>query len=200
MLIGVDFDNTIVCYDGLVHRAAVARGLIPATVAQSKGAVRDYLRAHDAEDQWTELQGHVYGQGIRDAVPFPGVVEFFACCRARGVTTCIVSHRTRYPFRGAPCDLHAAAHGWLGAHGFYDDARGGLTAGQVHFEITKEDKLARIGAVGCQLFIDDLPELLAEPEFPAGVERVLFDPAGRHRSTPAYRLATSWAQIAELLG
>ena len=29
MLIGVDFDNTIVCYDGLFHRVAVEQGLIP---------------------------------------------------------------------------------------------------------------------------------------------------------------------------
>jgi hypothetical protein len=200
MLIGVDFDNTIVCYDGLVHRAAVDRGLIPATVPASKGAIRDYLRAEGQEDGWTALQGYVYGAAIRDAVPFPGVMEFFARCRATGVSTCIVSHRTRQPFRGAAYDLHAAAHDWLADRGFYDGAQGGLTSGHVHFEVTRDDKLSRIGGLGCQMFIDDLPELLTEPEFPAGVDRVLFDPGQRHEAMPAYRRVTSWAQIAELIG
>jgi hypothetical protein len=107
-----------------------------------------------------------------------------------------VSHRTRYPVRGARYDLHEAAHDWLTRRGFYD---GGLTAERVHFELTREDKLARIGATGCGLFVDDLPDLLEEPAFPAGVERVLFDPTRRHRTARAYRLAASWAEIARLI-
>ena len=54
MRIGVDFDNTIVCYDRLFHRLARERGLIPETVPQTKGAVRDYLRSIDREDDWTK--------------------------------------------------------------------------------------------------------------------------------------------------
>jgi hypothetical protein len=199
MLIGVDFDNTVVCYDDVVHRAAVEGGLVPATVPVSKGAVRDYLRQTGREDAWTELQGYVYGHGIREALPFPGVYEFFSRCAARGVATCVVSHRSRYPVRGARYDLHEAAHGWLTRRGFYDGRRAGLTAERVHFELTREDKLARIGAMGCGLFIDDLPDLLEEPAFPAGVERILFDPARSHQTAPAYHLATSWAEIAQLI-
>ena len=41
--IGIDFDNTIVCYHKLFHRLAVERSLIPVSVAVSKCAVRDYL-------------------------------------------------------------------------------------------------------------------------------------------------------------
>jgi hypothetical protein len=200
MLIGVDFDNTIVCYDGLVHQAAVDRGLIPPTVPAAKGAIRDYLRAQGQEDGWTALQGYVYGAAIREALPFPGVVEFFARCRERGVGTCIVSHRSRQPFRGATYDLHAAAHDWLADRGFYDAALAGLTSGRVHFEVTRDEKLSRIAALGCQMFIDDLPEFLTEPEFPTGVHRVLFDPAQRHGPTSAYHRVSSWAQIAELVG
>ena len=33
MRIGVDFDNTLVCYDGVFHRAALERGLIPSDLA-----------------------------------------------------------------------------------------------------------------------------------------------------------------------
>ena len=43
-VLGVDFDNTIVSYDCLFHRVAAERGLIPASLVATKGAVRDYLR------------------------------------------------------------------------------------------------------------------------------------------------------------
>ena len=49
MIVGVDFDNTIVAYDALFHRVASERGLIPATVAATKIAVRDALRASGQE-------------------------------------------------------------------------------------------------------------------------------------------------------
>src|SRR5262245_43078397 len=45
MLIGVDFDNTIVSYDALFHRIATERDLIPADLPVNKTAVRDHLRA-----------------------------------------------------------------------------------------------------------------------------------------------------------
>ena len=67
MRIGIDLDNTIVCYDHVVHRAAVARGLVPTDLPVSKGAVRDYLRRCGHENTWIELQGYVYGSGMADA-------------------------------------------------------------------------------------------------------------------------------------
>src|SRR5262249_22819241 len=60
MLIGVDFDNTIVCYDELFHRVAVEQGLIPSTVPATKGEVRRDLEGRGLGDVWTELQGYVY--------------------------------------------------------------------------------------------------------------------------------------------
>ena len=75
MLVGLDFDNTIVCYDRLFHRLARERGLIPDTVPQTKCAVRDYLRSIDRENDWTEMQGVGYGPRIADAEPFPSPPE-----------------------------------------------------------------------------------------------------------------------------
>ena len=56
MLIGLDFDNTIVCYDRLFHRLAVERELIPPALTLSKQAVRDFLDRVGGT-VWTELQG-----------------------------------------------------------------------------------------------------------------------------------------------
>jgi hypothetical protein len=167
--IGIDFDNTIACYDGVFHAAAVARGLIPAEIPTDKTSVRNHLRASGREPDWTELQGYVYGARMDLVSPYPGVTAFIAAARAAGHAVVIVSHKTRTPFAGPAYDLHAAARGFLAAHGIDVPA---------HFELTLAAKLARIGALACDVFIDDLPELLAEPAFPAATRPILFDPDG----------------------
>jgi hypothetical protein len=199
MLVGVDFDNTIVCYDQLFHCVAVERGLIMPEVPASKGRVRDHLRQCGQEDVWTALQGYVYGARMQEAHPFPGVREFFMRCKERGLPVCIISHKTRYPFQGPAYDLHQAAHAWLESQGFYDPSRIGLAPQQVYFELTKHAKLARIAQIGCSHFIDDLPEFLAEPAFPATVVRILFDPNADHTADDLFSHARSWADIAATL-
>ena len=56
-------------------------------------------------------------------------------------------------------------------------------------------KLERIGSLGCDVFVDDLPEFLAEPGFPTHPRKVLFDPAGACADDPSYRRARSWTDI-----
>ncbi len=197
--IGVDFDNTIVCYDSLFHRVALERGLIPPVLPPRKSDVRNHLRAAGQEDLWTELQGYVYGARMLEADPFPGVLEFFRKCRQRDLDVCIVSHKTQYPFLGQQYDLHLAATGWLTAQGFFDEEGLGLRPEQVSFELTKEAKLNRIGSRGCTHFIDDLPEILGEPGFPSGTERILFDPSGSNEEDPRFTRAESWAWITSRL-
>lgn len=195
MLVGLDFDNTIVCYDRLFHRLARERGLIPDGVPATKGAVRDHLRAVGKEPAWTEMQGEGYGPRISDAEPFPGVKSFLAGCKAAGVQVAIVSHKTKHPYLGPPHDLHAAAHTFLTAHGFTDTAVTGLTRDSVHLELTKQAKLDRIGKLGCDVFVDDLPEFLAEPSFPPRPWKILFDPAGSNPDTDGVIRVQSWAEV-----
>jgi len=199
MRVGVDFDNTLVSYDDVFHREAVARGLIPPTVPATKGHVRDYLRRCDREDDWTELQGYVYGVAIRDASSFPGAIDFFVACKEQGVPAHIISHKTRHPFRGRRYDLHVAALDWLDSQGFLDNSHTGLSRDTTLFELTKQAKLERIGQLGCTHFVDDLPEFLSEPAFPEGVERILFDPNHGSPEAPEFRRATSWREITENL-
>lgn len=198
-MIGVDFDNTIVRYDDLFGRVALDLGLVPPGAATSKTAVRDHLRATGAEERWTELQGIIYGPRMSDATLFPGVGAFFAACRAAGTPVAIVSHRTRFPYIGERHDLHAAARAFLARHGFHDDTGIALPADRVFLEETTAGKLARISALGCTAFIDDLPELLTDPGFPAGVHRILFDPGGIHTPPPGITTVASWAEVGRVL-
>jgi hypothetical protein len=202
MRIGVDFDNTLVCYDGVFHRAALERELIPPDLPAGKNDVRDFLNASGRGAEFTELQGYVYGARMDLAALYPGVVEFFDAAREGGHALFIVSHKTRRPLRGAPYDLHASARAFLEAQRDFDDA-GAFTRDNVFFEETKELKIARIAALGLDVFIDDLPEILVMPGFPAGATPILFDPDGRFSAGIAgprdLRRYDSWSALGAAL-
>ncbi len=199
MIVGVDFDNTIVCYDAIFHRVAMERGLIPESVPATKTAVRDHLRRVGQEPAWTEMQGYVYGPRLVDADMYPGVKDFFLACRRLGVKVKIISHKTRHPYAGEAYDLHAAALGWLAQHGLLAQKGNGLPAAEVFLEVTKEAKLARIKAENCTVFIDDLPEILRDRGFPTEAQRVLFDALDNQPDDPALVRVRSWAEINRLL-
>ena len=59
MIIGLDFDNTIVSYDSLFHKVSVEQNLINEIFEVNKIKIRDYLRSVNKEDAWTEMQGYV---------------------------------------------------------------------------------------------------------------------------------------------
>src|SRR5258705_747105 len=127
MRIGIDFDNTIACYDGVFHHAAVERGLVPKDLPTDKTSVRNHLRGIGREDDWTELQGHIYGARMDLVACYPGVIEFLHRAKALGHTVLVVSHKTRYPYIGPSHDLHAAAIAFLEMQGLFDVADGALT-------------------------------------------------------------------------
>ena len=189
--LGVDFDNTIVCYDEVFHRLAVAEGLIPSSVPCDKTSVRDFLRAAGREDRWTAMQAIVYGKRMPEARPFPGVLDFFAACAQHALRLSVISHRTRQPIVGEPCDLHAAAFRWLEQNGFVDL----VSREAIHFLESRAEKVARVREAGCTHFIDDLPEFLAEPLLSPALRRILFDPARAAGAKPGLTVVASWTEM-----
>jgi len=198
MRIGIDFDNTIACYDGVFHAAALERSLIPANLGSDKNAVRDYLNGNGRADDFTELQGYIYGARMELASPYPGFGEFVVTACKAGHDLFIVSHKTRYPILGPRHDLHAAARGFLIERGLVGAGRGQIDPANVFFELTKDAKIARIAALGCGAFIDDLPEIFASPDFPVTARRVLFDPVDQFADLVRQRNLDrrgSWTEI-----
>jgi hypothetical protein len=194
--IGIDFDNTIAGYDRAFAAAAARAGMLPPGTATTKHAVREALRAQpDGETAWQHLQGIVYGTGMGEAELIAGVAEFLRQCRQTGAAVAIVSHKTRVnALAGARVDLREAAWGWMETKGFFRGDGMGLARANVHFEDTRADKLARIAALRCTHFIDDLEEVFREPGFPAGVTRCLFAP-GRDTRPGPYESFASWREI-----
>ena len=194
--LGLDLDGTIILYDEVFHRHAVARHGMPDLVPVNKTAVRDWLRLQpDGEARWTELQGLVYGSLMPEAKLAPGLGELLRAVRAARIPVCIISHKTEFSVAGPHVNLRVAASAWLEANGFFATDGYGLRREDVFFESTRTEKLRRIAAQGCTVFVDDLEEVLTEPEFPKGVERWLYAPAGAQRAHAGISVFGDWAAL-----
>lgn len=201
MRIGIDFDNTIACYDGVFHRAAVERGLIEESLGTDKNTVRNYLREIGKEDDWTKLQGYVYGARMDLVAVYEGFLAFVMQARRQGHDLVIISHKTRKPFMGPPYDLHDAARSFLENQNIVSPEH----VPNVFFELTLDEKVARIKSENCDVFVDDLPELLGHENFPQHVRGLLFDPAGHFPGGVAngvtYEVHPDWKSVSQnLLG
>ncbi len=194
MLIGIDFDNTIVSYDKLFYKVALEGSYIPEDLEPTKLHVRDYLREVDKEDVWTEMQGYVYGARMDEADAFSGVFEFMRWATDSGIKLAIVSHKTKYPFLGKRYNLHNAARKWIEAN-LHDEKSHFINDDHIFFELTKEEKLDRIRSLACNYFIDDLPEILLSPNFPGKVDKILFDPMRNKENLPNTVNVNHWDEM-----
>lgn len=203
MRIGIDFDNTIACYEGVFHAAALERNLIPADLPSTKNAVRDHLNGSGRKDEFTELQGYVYGARMDLVAPYDGFAAFIERALGESHDLFIVSHKTRHPILGPKHDMHAAARGFLAANGFSGAGAGRIDDGRIFFELTKEEKIARAVALQVGVFIDDLPEILTMPGFPEGAKPILFDPHGSYpdgvEGRPDIAVTRYWNEVGELV-
>jgi hypothetical protein len=193
--IGIDFDNTIIAYDDVFCIAAKACGLIAPGFSGSKQAVRDAIRPlPDGELAWQRLQGQVYGKGIGGAKMVAGVEAFLRRCRTEGCVVVVVSHKTEYGhFDPDGVNLRTAALDWMAAQGLLDGDRGFARA-DVYFESTRAEKLKRIDALSLTHFIDDLPEVLTDLNFPPRVERILLAGQAQPAAAP-YVCCSTWRDI-----
>jgi hypothetical protein len=174
MRIGLDLDNTLICYDQAFLTVGKDAGLLPHSFRGDKRAVKQALLAERPDGLlWRTLQGLVYGRRIDAAILFDGVPDFLALCRQRSVEVLVISHKTVLAHHDPLLtNLRDAALAWMETRGLFDVA--GLDRKNVHFEATREDKVKRIGALGCELFVDDLAEVLTDGGMPAGCRKILF--------------------------
>jgi hypothetical protein len=67
--------------------------------------------------------------------------------------------------------------------------------GAVHFLETREEKIMKIVSLKCDVFVDDLPEVLSDSNFPKGTKGILFDPVDVNSDFQAACKITSWKQL-----
>jgi hypothetical protein len=198
MRIGLDFDNTIVCYDKAIKLLAEEILVLPKGLARTKLSLRSFLRAAGRESEWSTFQGELYGPGMRYAKPYEGSIRAMKELVDSGYELAIVSHRSKRPYVGKPHDLHAAAKSWihkeLGGHGLFTDEDSSAS-----FLVTQEEKIAHIAKLECDFFLDDLPEVLFAQDFPGTTVGINFDPWGAEVGRRELLRISHWNELVEII-
>jgi len=193
MRIGLDFDNTIVCYDEAIIRLAEKIFDLPKELALTKTGLRDYLRRQGREPDWTSFQGELYGPGMKFAQPYNGCIEAINKLLRDGHTFFIISHRSKHPYGGQNYDMHAHARNWINTV-LYSRIRTWVleeSHENTFFMETKQDKLQKIKELRIDYFLDDLPEMVDEAKKFVSGKSILFDPNNVWHSYKGAK-ATSW--------
>ena len=194
-LLGLDFDNTLVRYDKLFHQLALENGLIKESLPADKTSIRDYLRSQGQDEQFTFLQGEVYGLRILEAEPAEGMLKALGELQQRGIPMVLVSHKTRTPYKGPAYDLHEAAWSWLEKNGFFAPDELGWGRDQVFFEESKDNKIARIKAKKCTHYVDDLPEIIEM--LPPEIKGIIYDPNNIYSNKES--IIKNWVELNRLI-
>ena len=198
MRIGIDLDNTIICYDDVFLGVARHLGVSLPASCQTKLEIKNFLLAEGRAIDWMRLQGQAYGLGMPLAKLYDGVDEFIRTCRQKQTPLVIVSHKSRYGhFDAERTDLCQAALEWLGAQGFFHDDQLGMKVRDVYFEETRDRKIDMIAGLDLSVFIDDLPEVFQSPLFPDSTRAILFSPGISSPDTGPYQVCSSWRQIGD---
>lgn len=191
----------MVTYDELMHSVALELGLISPKVDKRKTQVRDAIRQlPDGEVQWQKLQGTVYGPRMNNAKLTEGSMAFFQDCGRRGARVYVVSHKTEFnKYDETQTNLRSSAMAWMETNGFFDSDGFSLERQDIFMEGSRQAKLQRIDILGCTHFIDDLEEVFREPEFPKGVQGILYAPNTASASPPGVKPASCWKEISEYI-
>ena len=202
MKIGLDFDNTIACYELVFPKVAKKLGLVNNNWLGTKKELKDWLRNQpDGELKWQKLQGLVYGKFMSQAVLFPGVANFFLRCKRMNIQLYIVSHKTEYGhFDEDKIPLREAALQWMKSKGFFKESKFNISSDVVFFCNTRKEKAEQVSKLKLDAFVDDLEEVYSEPGFPGYIKKILF---GTETSiTNSYDVwCSNWTEISrELLG
>ena len=98
MILGLDFDNTLVRYDKLFYKLARERCNIDINIPPRKNSIRTHLRSIGKEEEFTLLQGEVYGNRIQEAEAAEGMLDALIRLN-KSVEMTIINHKTRYPYK-----------------------------------------------------------------------------------------------------
>ena len=196
MKIGVDLDNTIICYDDVFAHVARTLGY-DCDGATTKNAIRTWFKNKKMDYKFTEIQGLVYGKYIEHADLFSGAKDCFEAWCVQQHEVYIVSHKTKYAIIGEKIDLRKAAKNYLRDAGILK--QGSIPVNNLFFEGTVSSKLLRISNLNLDVFIDDLPTILNADEFPLLTGKILFDPKRKTKEVSSFFIATDWLKIATFI-
>lgn len=198
MRIGLDFDNTIACYDDVFLSVGREQSLLSPDFSGCKTDIKTHLLQKSPDGYlWEKLQGLVYGQHIGKAMIFPGVVDFLSRCnQVPSVFPVIISHKTVFAHHDPDqTNLREAALGWMDKQGILNHPKRLIDPANIIFEETREAKVQRIARFACDIFIDDLMAVLLHPAIPQRCRKILFRGDAQSRLEQYHH----WSEISDAI-
>lgn len=187
--IGLDLDNTIIDYSNAAKKYAESMGL---ENIENLASLRNALRGI-SDWKWQEAQAWIYSSGIDFAEPSSGWNHFLNSASKFDWELFIVSHKTRFSsVMFGSRDLHFSATRWLESRlkvREISQLRG------IYFESSRQAKIERISYLNLNMFVDDLPQVLNDSNFPENVKAILYDPNNKYESTEIYSRIGSLSEI-----
>jgi hypothetical protein len=196
--IGIDFDNTLACYDNVFEEISYNLGYTKNIQNLTKVEVKEnILASNNGELKWQRIQGKVYGKYMHLAKAYDGVYEFICLAKIRGYKVFIVSHKSEFGhFDDEKISLRNQALLWMEKNGFLNKSGNMLELEDIYFESTRLEKINRINSLGCTHFIDDLKEILLDKHFNNNTKKILFYPNKKNLySNHDLCIKNSWSKI-----
>lgn len=113
MIVGFDFDNTIVNYDKVFFKIALKKKFISKNIIKNKSAIKEYLFKRGKVKNWKILQSEVYGKQIFQAKPYKGFLKILRTLLDKKIKIKIISHKTLHPYYEAKTNLHLLSKKWI---------------------------------------------------------------------------------------
>ncbi len=167
---GFDLDNTIIDYTQSAIQYAEHENIIK---CNGLNDLRKQLRTTDPSgSNWQLAQSWIYTEGLKLANLRDGTVNFLKFLSENNFLIYVVSHKTsRTPEAHGSAPLRDSAYLWLKegeVHRYLDLDK------NLFFESTRHEKVRKIAELNLDYFVDDLPEVFLEPEFPKMTRSFIF--------------------------
>ena len=112
MIIGIDFDNTIIDYSNAIKVLIKEKKFNLKKNNPKKEDLKNYIIKNYGETEWTKLQGEIYGKYIKFAKLSKNFAIFLKTLNKQNFQTYIISHKTKFPILGKKINLQNAATKW----------------------------------------------------------------------------------------
>jgi hypothetical protein len=197
MIVGFDFDNTIISYEKLFKKIAFKKKLVPKNIKSNKNSIKAYLIKEKKEKEWTILQGEVYGRYIMDAKIYTGVKKIMESLSKNKIKFYIISHKTKFPYLGKKINLHTAAKKWINKNILKNNNSINLTIKDIFFENSIKKKVSRINKLKCNIYVDDLSKIL--DLLPQRVIKILFMPHHKNQHKKKIIIMKKWVDFNKII-
>ena len=196
--IGIDLDNTVISYDKAFQLEAVKQALIEINPQLNKQTLRDKIRKKpNGESEWQKLQGYIYGEGINQAILFPGVYRFLWRCYEANIEVEIVSHKTEFGhFDIKKTSLRESATNFLINQGLLDKKNPLIK--KVVYKSTQKEKIDYVKNNNYEWFIDDLEEIIFSSEL-EHLKGIIFSSKIQATNKSNKIIAHSWEEINQII-